>query len=171
MKAHIENLNIWGGLGGNRKRIEEAAKDFFISALTDPKPSPRTNPILWWLAVLIHNGDIDSLPGMPIGGISKSSARNVDLNNKLEALDYYARALILEVLMHTWIPSDMGDRVSCPPSGRTHSSAMKQQVLTFLEHADVAGVYQNHEIYPALQKDARELSGQHGKNALLTCRL
>ena len=159
MKVHIENLNIWGGLGGNRKRIEEAAKDFLISALTDPKPSPRTNPILWWLAVLIHNRVVDRLPGLPIGGIGKDSARNVDLNNKLEALDYFARVLVLEVLIHTWIPSDMGYRVSWPPSGRTHPSAMKQQVLTFLEHADAAGVYQDHEIYPVLQKDARELSG------------
>lgn len=159
MKAHIENLNIWGGLGGNRKRIEEAAKDFFILALTDPKPSPRSNPILWWLAVLIHNRIVDRLPGLPFGAVRKDPARNVDLNNKLEALDYFVRVLVLEVLIHTWIPSDMGHRVSWPPFSRTHPSAMKQQVLTFLEHADVPGVYQDHAIYPVLQKDARELSG------------
>ena len=158
MKTHIENMSIWGGLGGNRKRIEEAAKDFLISALMDPNPSPRTNPILWWLAVLVHNGVVDDLPGLPIGGFGKSAARNVDLNNKLQALDYFARALVLEMLIHTWIPSDMGHRISWPPSSRPHQSAMKQHVLTFLEHADVAGVYQDHEIYPALKKNAHELS-------------
>ena len=39
------------------------------------------------------------MPGMPIE-CGKSSARNVDLHNKLEALDYFARALILELHMH-----------------------------------------------------------------------
>lgn len=164
MKAHIENMNIWGGLGGNRKRIEEAAKDFLVSALTDPKPSPRTNPMLWWLAVFIHNDIVDNLPGLPVGS-GKSSARNVDLNNKLEALDYFARALILDVLLHTWLPSDVS-RVSWAPSSRTHSSAMKEQVLTFLEHADVEVVYQDHELYPVLKKDAHEPSAPAWKECM-----
>lgn len=154
MKAHIENIYLWGGLGGNRKRIEEATKDFFMSALTDPNPSPRTNPILWWLAIFIHNYEVDTMPGLPIAS-GKSCARNVDLNNKLEALDYFARALILELHIHTWIPSDMGHRSSWPPS---HPSAMKQQVLTFLYHADVVKVDRDHELYPVLNKDAHELS-------------
>ena len=154
MKAHIENIYLWGGLGGNRKRIEEAAKDFLMLALTDSNPSPRTNPILWWLAVSIHSYEVDEMPGLPIES-GKHSARNVDLHNKLEALDYYARALILELHMHTWIPSDSGHRVSGPPS---RPSAMKQQVLTFLEHADVSVVSRDHEIYPVLEKDAHELS-------------
>ena len=154
MKAHIENIYLWGGLGGNRKRIEEAAKDFLMLALTDPNPSPRTNPILWWLAVCIHSYEVDEMEGLPIQS-GKHSARNVDLHNKLEALDYYARALILELHMHTWIPSDSGHRVSGPPS---RPSAIKQQVLTFLEHADVSVVSRDHEIYPVLEKDTHELS-------------
>ena len=159
LKADIENISIWGGLGGNRKRIEEAAKVFLISALVDPNPSPRTNPILWWLAILIHNGDVDHLPGLPILSHGKSAARSVDLNNKLEALDYFVRALVLEFLVLTWIPSDMGHGISGLPYRRTQTSTMKQQILRFLEHANTARACQDHETYPVLKERAQELSG------------
>lgn len=157
MKVHIENVSIWCELGGNRKRTEEAAKDFFILAVTDPKPSPRTNPILWWLTAVIHNRLVD---GLPTKGAEKDSVRNLDLDGKLEALDYFARVLILEVLIHTWTPSDMRHRIAWPPSCRLQTSAMKQQILTFLDHAGATSVYQNREkLGKAIQKDDRLLSG------------
>ena len=112
MKAHIENVSIWGELGGNRKRTEEAANDIFILAITDPKPSPRTNPILWWLTAGIRDLLVDRLLGLPMEGLKKDSVQIVELDGKLEALDYFARVLILEVLIHMWTPSDMCHRTS-----------------------------------------------------------
>ena len=160
MKAHIESVSIWGELGGNRKRIEEAAKDFFILAVTDPKPSPRTNPILWWLTAAIQDRLVDGLPELPMQGFSKDSVHNIDFDGKLEALDYFARVLVLEVLIHTWTPSDMCHRVSWPPSCRSQTSAMKQQILTFLDRTDAAWVNQRRgRPDKVLQKNDRLVSG------------
>ncbi len=160
LKAHIENVSIWGELGGNRKRIEEAAKDFFILAVTDPKPSPSTNPILWWLATVIHDRLVDGLPELPMEGINKDSVHDLNLDGKLEALDYFARVLVLEVLIHTGTPSDMCHRVSWPPSCRPQNSAMKQQILTFLDHTDASWVYQDRERPgKVFQKNDRLVSG------------
>ena len=160
MKAHIENVSIWGELGGNRKRIEEAAKDFFILAVTDPKPSPRTNPILWWLTAVIHDRLVNRLPELPMEGVEKDSVQNLDLDGKLEAFDYFAKVLILEILIHTWTPSDMCHRISWPPSCPLPTSAMKQQILTFLDHTDATLVYQDRERLGELfHKDDCLLSG------------
>ncbi len=160
MKAHIENVSIWGELGRNRKRTEEAAKDFFILAVTDPKPSPRTNPILWWLTAVIHDPFVDGLPGLPMEGVEKDSVQNLDLDGNLEAFDYFAKVLVLEVLIHTWTPSDMCHRISWPPSCRLQTSAMKQQILTFLDHADATLVYQDRErLGKPFQPDDCLLSG------------
>ena len=159
MKIHIENVSVWGELGGNRKRIEEAAKDCFILAVTDPKPSPRTNPILWWLTAVINNKWLINGPlEMAIEGVDKDSVQDVYLDGKLEALDYFARVLILEVSIHTWTPSDMYRRISWPPSYRLQTSVMKQQVLTFLDRTDTTRSYQDKEMLGTLsQKDDRIL--------------
>ena len=160
MKIHIENVSMWEELGGNRKRIEEAAKDFFILAVTDPKPSPRTNPILWWLTAVINNKWLINGPlEMAIEGLDKNSVQDLYLDGKFEALDYFARVLILEVSIHTWTPSDMYRRISWPPSYRLQTSAMKQQVLTFLDRTDATRAYQDKEMLGTLsQKDERILS-------------
>ena len=160
MKVHIENVSIWDKLGGNRKRIEEAARDFFILAVTDPKPSPRTNPILWWLTAVINNNWLINGPlEMAIEGVDKDSVQNLYLDGKFEALDYFARVLILVVSIYTWTPSDMYRRISWPPSYRLQTSAMKQQILTFLDRTDASRSYQNKERLGTLsQKDERILS-------------
>lgn len=159
MKVQIENVSIWDELGGNRKRIEGAAKDFFILAVTDPKPSPRTNPILWWLTAVIHNRLVNGLPELPMEGVEKDSVQNLGLDGKLEAFDYFARVLILEVLIHTWTPSDMYRRISWPPSSRLQISAMKQHILTFLDGTDATREYEDKDRHGTpFQKDDRILS-------------
>ena len=145
MKVHVENVSIWDELGGNRKRIEEAAKDFFILAVTDPKPSPRTNPILWWLTAVINDRIVNGPPELPMEGVEKESVQNLDLDGKLEALDYFARVLILEMLIHLWTPSDMYRRISWPPSYCLQTSAMKQQILTSLDRTAATRAYQGKE--------------------------
>ena len=160
MKVHMENVSIWDKLGGNRKRIEEAAKDFFILAVTDPKPSPRTNPILWWLTAVINNKWLINGPlEMAIEGVDKDSVQNLYLEGKFEALDYFARVLILEVSIHTWTPSDMYRRISWPPSYRLQTSAMKQQILTFLDRTDATRTYRDKKMLGTLsQNDDRILN-------------
>ncbi|KAK0508285.1 hypothetical protein JMJ35_009369 [Cladonia borealis] len=159
MKVHVENVSIWDELGGNRKRIEETAKDFFILAVTDPKPSPRTNPILWWLTAVINDRLVNGPPELPVEGFEKESVQNLDLDSKLEALDYFARVLILEVLIHTWTPSDMYRRISWPPSYRFQTSAMKQQILTLLDRNDTTRAYQDKErLGTPFQRDDRILN-------------
>ena len=159
MKVQIENVSIWGELGGNCRRIEEAAKAFFILAVTDPKPSPRTNPILWWLTAVIHDRLVNEPPALPIEGVEKDYVLNLDLDGTLEALDYFARVLILEVLIHTWTPSDMGPRISWPPSYHLQTSAMKQHILTFLNRTVATQAGQGKErLGTPFQKDDRILS-------------
>ena len=71
---------------------------FYLVAIQDSKPSPRTNPLLWWVAVLIHYEMHDSQGLHPIPQIWD----NFEFSIKLEALDHYARVLLFHDTFLKW---------------------------------------------------------------------
>ena len=106
MKHILENIDFWLKLGKNPKRIKDAISEFFTLAIMDPEPSVRTNPVLWWLVVLIQSQIFDKQPKLPLGGIDKGTVPCLDFRGNLEAMNHYARVLILETAVKIWKPKD-----------------------------------------------------------------
>ena len=61
-------------------------------------PTPRTNPILWWLAVLIHCDLHRCHPRLSILGLEDS----LDFAAKLDALDHYSRVPVFHNTFIDW---------------------------------------------------------------------
>jgi len=80
------------------KVVQDLADAFFLSAIREPDPTPRTNPILWWLAVLIHSDLHRCHPRLPIPGLEDS----LDFTAKLDALDHYSRVLVFHNTFIDW---------------------------------------------------------------------
>ncbi|KAK5124845.1 hypothetical protein LTR85_001035 [Meristemomyces frigidus] len=72
--------------------------NFFLLVIRDPCPTPCTNPLLWWIAVLIQSEVYSAQPGLPIPPMQDS----LDLSAKLEALDHYARVLVFHDTFIDW---------------------------------------------------------------------
>ena len=122
VKSEIDDIRYWCDIGGNIGRISGAAKEIFVKAVMDPDPSPHTNPILWWLFVII-----DSQPELPIGGLDSQFVPDLSLDGQLEALNHYARVLTLELPLQDWQPSKISKPVLVDESLRT-----KDGILTFI---------------------------------------
>ena len=97
VKSAIEDIRYWCGVGDNVGRILGAAKVIFVKAVMDPE---QTNPILWWLVIIIRSQLLDSMPEFPTGVPEKHFVPNLSFDGKLEALNHYARVLTLESLLH-----------------------------------------------------------------------
>ncbi|KAK5174676.1 uncharacterized protein LTR77_001758 [Saxophila tyrrhenica] len=81
-----------------RKVFAGIARNFFSSILEDPNPTPRSNPLLWWMAVLIHSEVHGQHTLLPAFGVEDT----LDFSAKLEALDHYARVLTLQATFVRW---------------------------------------------------------------------
>ncbi|KAF2158296.1 hypothetical protein M409DRAFT_31186 [Zasmidium cellare ATCC 36951] len=115
--------------------VKDVVEEFFLLALTDPHPTPRTNPLLWWLGVLIHADVVHQLPPLPIPGLHD----RLDLTAKLDALDHYARVLIFHNTYMRWTD---------PQPFFQPAPESKIDVARWVDSADIAWVGQNKEIPP-----------------------
>ncbi|KAK3700118.1 hypothetical protein LTR37_016121 [Vermiconidia calcicola] len=75
----------------------------FYTAITDASPSVRTNPLLWWMALLVHANVVKQYPRLPIQ--AGKVVDTLDFADKLEALDHYARALLFDTTFYRWMNS------------------------------------------------------------------
>jgi hypothetical protein len=80
------------------KVVEELVDAFFLLVVREFDPTPRTNPILWWLAVLIHSDLHRCHPRLPVPGLEDS----LDFTAKLDALDHYSRVLVFHNTFIDW---------------------------------------------------------------------
>lgn len=109
LKDCIDTIRIYAELGGRfRKAFEDEVKAFFTLAVMDSDATPTTNPLLWWLAVLIQVEVLDNQPRWVIDGVSDM----LDFPGKLEALDHYARVLVLHSTFYKWV-NDRSPQAAC----------------------------------------------------------
>lgn len=75
--------------------------EFFLNIIMQENPTPRNNPLLFWVAVLLQTEEFGSMPRFEF-----SNARDeLTMRGKLEALVHYARVLILHHACQTWLQS------------------------------------------------------------------
>jgi hypothetical protein len=69
---------------------------FFMKMIKDATANPHTNPLTWWLAVLIQTEVLDNQPRWTVAGVQDT----LSFSQKVEAIDHYARVLVLEYAIY-----------------------------------------------------------------------
>ena len=63
LKDFVDTIRNYAELGRRfRKAFAETVKEFFTLAIMDTEARPTNNPLVWWLAVLIHTEVLDNQP-------------------------------------------------------------------------------------------------------------
>lgn len=87
--------------------MQEAVVDLCRNMIMDPHPTPSTNPLLWWMVVLVRSA-VDPLQrddyisrGRFLGNILPM---DMDIRTRVEAVQHYAKVLVLDHAFRTWQP-------------------------------------------------------------------
>jgi len=105
---------VWHGRirqSPNRSRgpVEDAVEELLMELITDPKATFQTNPLLWWVGILVQS----SLSTGEDDYISQGRFNinilpmDVDIRGRLEALLHYCQVFVLHCTMQTWKTSAM----------------------------------------------------------------
>ncbi|KAH0556227.1 hypothetical protein GP486_005848 [Trichoglossum hirsutum] len=98
MKQIVDNISLYARTTPKAKAMKEAVQDFCTIAVMDGNASVGENPLLWWIAVVMQSEVFDKQARLPIAGMEDE----LDFKGKLEALDHYARVLILDFAFTKW---------------------------------------------------------------------
>ncbi|KAF7586407.1 hypothetical protein BBP40_008930 [Aspergillus hancockii] len=123
-KDGIDTIHDYAESGRSQTALRHAIKGFLIQVITDAQATPQTNPLVWWLAILIQTGVLDDQPRWQVAQLQDT----LDFSGKLEAVDHYARVLVLEYAFSRWL----GD---ASPHGM--SPAQKGQVVEALDEVSL----------------------------------
>ena len=97
---------LFNGYNKSFETMQKWVMAFFHLAITDSEPSSRSNPIIWWMAVLVRIHVLDGLPELPLGRPDNDFDPVLTFHGKLQALDHYARVLVLDRFIYSCKPSD-----------------------------------------------------------------
>jgi hypothetical protein len=137
--------------------IEDKLHTLFLKLLVDPCPSPESNPLQWWLNILIRSALADGPDDYISRGRFSSNilAMDLDIRDRIEALLHFSKVLLLDHAFNSWKPSpeslkevqdDLnrvditwigthgGDRPDPSLDRRTYDSPAWQHLLTHLEN-------------------------------------
>ncbi|KAL1592197.1 hypothetical protein SLS59_009853 [Nothophoma quercina] len=96
------------GDDGDGSPVDHAMHAYIMTLLTDRDATPSTNPLLWWVIVLVRS----SIEDGPEDFISRGHfARNIlpmdlDIAQRLEGIEHFAKVFLLDLAFNTWDPAD-----------------------------------------------------------------
>jgi hypothetical protein len=99
LKDDIDAIRYYAKSGRSLKVLGEMTTTFFVKVIKDATATPRTNPLTWWLAVLTQTEVLDDQPRWTVADLQDT----LSFSQKLEAIDHYARVLVLEDAFYRWI--------------------------------------------------------------------
>jgi hypothetical protein len=100
LKELVDDMSIYGKMERRTKAaMKEVVEEFCVTAVMDKDPSSKTNPLLWWVGVLIQSEVLDHQARLPIA----RGEDVLDFPGKLEALNHYARVLTLQDAFQSWL--------------------------------------------------------------------
>jgi hypothetical protein len=85
--------------GGTSALSKERSETFLVRVVTEDSATARTNPIVWWLVVLIQTEVVESQPVWTVAELKDE----LDFPHKVQAIDHYRRILILDIGYSQWI--------------------------------------------------------------------
>jgi hypothetical protein len=78
--------------------MEDAIQSFALSIIMHENPTPRNNPLLFWVALLLQTEEFGNQPRLEFGGLRDS----LTMREKLEAIVHYARVFMLDYAFKGW---------------------------------------------------------------------
>lgn len=111
--------------------VVETVEAFFLRAISDPSPTVRTNPLLWWVAVLVHGDVLQQHQRLPIH--MPGSPDTLALPDKLQALEHYSRVLVMNDTFKRWVTESS-------PNAMSPAGPHQQEGGRWVEQTDVAWV-------------------------------
>ena len=93
--------------GWAQRAVQDAVGDLCCRMICKPNPDPSTKPLLWWMVVLVQSA-VDS--SQQDDYISRGRffwnilPMDLDIRNRIEAVQHYAKALVLNRAFHTREP-------------------------------------------------------------------
>jgi hypothetical protein len=107
----IAEAEVWSiappSMDGPMGQLEAAVEALCLEMIMDPEPTITTNPLLWWMGVLVHSSLMPLEPGMD-DYISRGKFHlnilpmDIDARTRIEALQHYAKVLLLDRIFNTW---------------------------------------------------------------------
>jgi hypothetical protein len=84
--------------------VEEAVAELVTELITDPKATCRTNPLLWWVGVLVQSAlQTDGDDYISRGRFDLNIlTMDMDLEERVAALLHYSKVFVLDTSMNTW---------------------------------------------------------------------
>lgn len=85
MRELIDYITLYALRDRNtHNAMKEAIEEFWRRSIMDENVSPKTNALLWWIAVVIQSDVLDTQPRLPVSGMTEG----LDFRGKIEALDH-----------------------------------------------------------------------------------
>jgi hypothetical protein len=87
--------------------LDDAVQRLCLEMIMDHQPTTATSPLLWWMAVLVHSSLTPLDPEMD-DYISRGKFHlnilpmDIDVRSRIEALQHYAKVLLLDHIFGTW---------------------------------------------------------------------
>ncbi|KAF4220095.1 hypothetical protein CNMCM8980_003384 [Aspergillus fumigatiaffinis] len=125
LKDDVDAIRYYAKSGRSLKVLGEMTNTFFMKMIKDATANPHTNPLTWWLAVLIQTEVLDNQPRWTVAGVQDT----LSFSQKVEAIDHYARVLVLEDAIYR------GDL----------SPAQKEDLQSSLNQVSISWIYQDAE--------------------------
>jgi hypothetical protein len=94
-------------MDGPMGQLEAAVQGLCLEMIMDHEPTTTTNPLLWWMAVLVHSS-LTPLEREMDDYISRGKFHlnilpmDIDVRTRIEALQHYAKVLLLDHIFSTW---------------------------------------------------------------------
>jgi hypothetical protein len=84
--------------------VEEAVAELVVELITDPDATFRTNPLLWWVGVLVQSSlQTDGDDYISRGRFDLNIlTMDMDIEERLQALLHYSKVFVLDSAMNTW---------------------------------------------------------------------
>jgi len=84
--------------------VEVAVAELVTELITDPEATFRTNPLLWWVGVLVQSSlQTDRDDYISRGRFDRNIlTMDMDIEERLGALLHYSNVFVLDYSMNTW---------------------------------------------------------------------
>lgn len=161
LKELVDDIAFYSSLVPERRGFNallEKTLEFMLTCILDPKPSVSTNPLLWWVAVAALTEPC-CFPNLPIPNIDNPKAPDLpdllDVHAKLDALDHYARVLLLHRAFSTWLdgpPLSIGQQLA-PPQSFVADLTARNDLAHCFDRVSLQWLNEGHERPPQLYRE------------------